>query len=828
MLESPAKRDALSLREIARRGLAYGQSDRGFLTLVIAGTIARLLLTLLTSNSYDLWFFGSVAVAAKAHRPLYADTTFSYPPLWGYAFEDAGKLLGLFHVPVLVHVAELAPFALPGLTKLELTTPAASLLLKLPALLVDAALAVTLYRAALRLGASLAVARTVALGVWLNPLALITAPIQANWDAIVPLTMLVAIACALDERWFLAGAVAAIGVWAKLSPLFLAFFVPALVYAPSMRELPLLARRVGGIALGAGIASVVILMPVIVHGELGPMLASVFARTGTFTIGGTNVIAFAQLKEAALVHDAIAAHRVVYGRLSLLLMACGCVLPAALLLRRTARDFIDYCLGVTAILCAICIASPFVQPTYIIWIVPTTTFLAATTDRRWWWPTAILTVSGVVFFAAVRAPQALLEPACVFFHLCDPVAFAAQAASYNAAPGFGVNTLQVTINVVAGEIAGIAIVATYVFALRALTRPLTSRSQAQSPSNTTRVTRRSRFPFVLACGLVALCAGTLSPLPVAPRLDITGDTGRAIISAHGFSGEAYACALPRSTPHVTQIDAYFDPRYPNLRGVSATFEAGFGAHFIDALQRKKIDASFAIVDAERLPSFLKQPPNGRALLVLGGVLPATVRAQGYDLLKPWVLAGGTIFWAGGPFDLIWSRKHPASETVAYGGPDPQMWPTLYSTHGDTIFARAQNIFAPPVTFGTRTDPRWHLPAIEFVRTTLPLNSGPLLHGGGRILGSIDAHLNSSISSLPVGNGTLVFFADAFDDEISASDVLSQLLLCSTWSPRAHAVRYDGYLPDGGPPMTIVLPHDTAKLDIFGDVDGLGPYATYRP
>ncbi len=819
------ERGSLNLRGIARKAIAYARSDGGFLALILVGTLARVVLAFLTSNSYDLWFFGSVAVAAKAHRPLYADTTFSYPPLFGYAFEDAGKLLAALHVPVFVRVGALAPYAIPGLTKSELTTPLASLFLKLPALAIDAALAFTLYRAALRSSASIAVARTVALGIWLNPLALLTAPIQASWDGVVPLTILAAIASALEERWFVAGALAAVGVWAKVTPLLFAFFVPALVSFGPARSVGAIAGRVRGIVLGACIASAVILAPVIVHDETRAMLASVFARAGTFAIGGANLLAFTQLDEAVAVRDWIVSQRGAYGKFSLLLMLCGSAYPAFVVLRRASREFAGYCAATIAVLAAICIASPFVQPTYVMWIVPVTTYVAATSDRRWWWPTLLLTGWGAVFFLAVRAPQALLEPACVFFHLCDAGAFGAQSVDYSLARGLRYNSLQVTIDVLAGEIIGVVMLATYAFAIRAL---VTTARPTRSPAIVARKIAPRVTPYVLGGGLIALCAGTFSPLPVAPRLTVRGSERRAVIGAVGFSGNAYACAVSRSSPRLSEIDAYFDARYPSLRGVTATFTGGFGAHFIDAMQRKHIVLPYTGVDADRLRSLLAQPPRGRALFVLGGTLPETVRARGFDALRPWLRAGGTVFWAGGPFDLVWSRRDPANPSVAYGGPDPDIWPELYSTRGDTIFARAQNVFAPPVTYGDRIDPRSHARGVDFARTTMPLNSGPLFQAGGRALGSIDSNFNSSVSSIPIGAGTAVFFADGFDDEIAAADTISQLLLCDAWSPRARATAYDGYLADGGPPMTIALPTDTAYVDAFGDVDGLGPYASYRP
>jgi hypothetical protein len=104
----------------------------------------------------------------------------------------------------------------------------------------------------------------------------------------------------------------------------------------------------------------------------------------------------------------------------------------------------------------------------------------------------------------------------------------------------------------------------------------------------------------------------------------------------------------------------------------------------------------------------------------------------------------------------------------------------------------------------------------------------LIARGGRALAYVDAHTNSSVSSFQVGNGTVVFFADAFDDEIAASQTLAQLLFANVWSPSVRYAFTDGKLEDGGGPMTLVSLPKGSTLSVYGDLGASGPFLRIGP
>jgi hypothetical protein len=806
------------------RALDFTLGETWFAALIVAGALLRILLAVATTNSYDLAFFGSVALDGADHRPLYADTTFSYPPLWGYLFHDVGKLLAFAHITLFAHAAALEPSLIPGLTSADLTTPLASLCLKLPALLTDAGLAAALYYGARHFEASRAAARAAALGWWLNPLSLVTSPVQGSWDAIVPLATFGAIACALCESWFLAGVALAIGISAKLTPLYGIFLTPALAASgAALWSRFALARLRQGLG-GALIAGAIVLAPIARWGEFGAMLHAMFARAGTFSVGGANLFAFVAFDRFHGVATAIGANRVIFSLCSFAVTLGGSSAIGILLLRDRSRRFSDYCVAAFALFALVCLASPFAQPTYVLWIVPFATYVAAAGDRRWWWIAAALSLFGFAFFVTVRAPQALLEPACIFFRACDGAAFGAQSYAYWLAPGGGGTSLQVTLNAVTGECIGIAMLAGLVLALLRLAWP--HATQAAAPSAARRAASPAwRLRAACVATLLVLCAGAVLPYPPERQFSISELGRRAIVTATGYSGAVQVTAIERPAPPISLICVYFDERYPSLRGVTPTFATGFAAHFIDALETRGLSIRVRVLDAGGLRDYLSRAARGKALFVLGGTLPDTVRGPGRDLLHDWLRRGGAVFWAGGPFDLVWAHRNGPSGEPAFGGPDYSVWPTLYHAP-PSVFQTRENIFFPPVAHGRYAAPAWYASRIDFHRTTFPTNTGPVQALGGRPLAYIDAHVNSSVSTLPIGDGTLVFFADGFSDEIAAAQILAQLLYVQTWSPRAQFLATDGVLTDGGPPMTVGDLPGGATLAVFGEPPGYRPFARF--
>lgn len=795
--------------------LGYVQKDAAFRLLLAAGLLARIVLAFVTTNSNDMAVFGTVALDASNHRPLYADSLFSYPPLWGFLFESAGKLVAAFHQDILVHIRQLDATIVPGLTSADLTTPLASFALKLPALITDAALTGLLYRVAKR-SYSEGPARLLALAWWLNPLPLLTGSVQASWDSAVPLSILAAIALALGGRWFGAGTIIAAGIAAKLAPLYAIFLIPAL--AATQLEARGAARVAIASLAGAAAATAIILAPIVLWRELSDMLASVFTRAGTFGVGGANLFAFAQLAEVPQVNAFLAQHR---GYATLLPLVCLASCTAiAIRLVRSERRMVDHAVACFGLFASLILTSPFAQPSYAIWLIPFALF-AALEDRRWWWIAGGVSALGAAFFLAVRAPQTLLVPWCVFFANCDAAALAQSGYEYSIARGLGLNSLQVSIDVIAGEALGLTMLTGLIMAYRFL-----GPRRPDAPANVSQ-----RLPKALsAIGLVALAAlslAALAPFPRTARLDVSLEGRSAVIAASGYSGDVHVVLRQSPPPKLDEIDVYFDRHYGSLRGVTLTFSTGFSTHFVDALERHDVHVRVEAIDAAELRGLLSAKPAGHCLLVLGGTLPASVRSRDVDLLEPWVRRGGTLFWAGGPFDRLSAQPNAAgSNGLAVVDPRP-WWSELYGSGPNSIFPLHVNIFAPPIEHGTYASPAWYGSRIDFDRTTFPLNVGPLQERGGRALAYVDEHDNSSVSTIPYGRGTIVYFADSFNDEVHAARTIAQLLFTTAWFDPDELHIRDGYVVDGGEPLTTEKLRPSASLSVFGDQFEYEPSASIR-
>lgn len=790
--------------------------------LLVLGALLRLAVALTVTNSLDVAFFAKVAREGADLQPLYANSLFSYPPLWGLLFETIGKLLALCGQPVVVHLRALEPYVIPGLTSADLAPPVASLALKLPAMLADSLLAALLFSASRRQGASVPDARIVALAWWLNPFAILVSCVQAGWDATVPAALIAVVLLAFEKRWFAAAAVMTAGVAIKIVPIFALVFVPAFV-ACSLQRRRLRVRSVVAALAGAAMTAAAILIPIALWHELRAMWVAVFVRVGTFSVGGANLLAFATLRQFDAAPSWIAEHRGPF--LDLVeLVACGCFLAIAFLLVRARPQSLDrYWLAACGVLATLCATSPLTQPTYTLWPVPFCLLLGVRRSRFWILAGAMLTVFGATFFLSVRGIANLLVPACAFAAGCDVAALAQRGGDYWTASGPGGNTLQIFIDAMCGELIGLGIVACLIAALWQLAHPSASDALGTAIEPATRGRSwQLNVAIVALVGAIALVP--LARIPQGIALRIEGHGRRAVIVSSGYSGNVYAAVASARTPQFSEIDAYFDKAYASLRGVTPQFAGGFATHLQEDLARRGEPVPVKVLDAAGLRRLLSGNRHGVALMVLGGVLPDTVRSERDDLLKSWLLGGGTVFWAGGPFDLMYAPPNAPNPAAAYEGPDYSRWRGLYGAR--SLFPRSVNVFAPPVVHAATPSKNWAIARIDFDRTTFALNSGPLVRRGGAPLAYIDARYNSSVSTLPLGAGRLVFFADAFNDEIHAAEVVAQLIYTSAWYDPSGVRAFGGTLAASGAPMTLTALHGGDRLRVFGGDPDYEPFAAY--
>lgn len=421
------------------------QSFPAFAALLAAGAIVRVAVALLTTNSQDIALFGYIVAQGAQGHGLYDDPGFSYPPLVGYLWLAAGKLLAIFGAPIVVHATSLAPFAVPGLMSADLTTPIASLFIKLPAMLGDCALALVVDQACRRVGATDAARRFAVLAVWLNPIVIFDSAVQASWDCTVPLSIIAAGIAAVDGDAAASGAWLAAGALMKVVPISLA----PLIVAALWRARSSIGRLASAAASGA-IVIAIALLPVAAWAEIPALKDALVGGSGMGAFGGFNAWTSLNAYALAPAERWLTVHGSSISMMTEVISLAGIIVVALMYLRSSTATFERFTLAAIATLSIILFAAPYVQPGYVVWVVPLCAIVGALGRAHW---NAILFLASgcaLAFALTVRALAALAVPACWFFHLCDPVALASAAHWYAYESGTTTPLAQLDIGLIWG------------------------------------------------------------------------------------------------------------------------------------------------------------------------------------------------------------------------------------------------------------------------------------------------------------------------------------------------------------------------------------------
>ncbi len=430
---------------------------RVFFILIVVGAVARAAAAVLTTNSPDLALFAYFVRQGALGHTLYADPAgFVYPPLVGYCWIGFGKLLAALGQPAVVHIASLSPYRVAGLVTADLTPPLASALIKTPALCADAGAAWCVDAVCRRLLVAPARRRAAVLAFWLNPMVVFDSAVQASWDAVVPLAVIAAFAAACDRKAFSSGAWIVLGTFAKLTPLLCAPL--ALVAAVRAHSRPDALRAVlywcaGGVALAT-----LALLPAAAWHELGDVGASVAAHTGVTIFGAFNLWAIASISALAPFDRWLYANGAHVANLLFALQVGGVMAVAFAAASDRAPTLERRLLAALATLAAVLLTVPYLQPGYVVWLLPPCCVMCALRPRPWAALTAVVSLAAFAFTMAIRSPAALVMPACVFFHWCDAQPLARTAYGYAYHAGTFTPLLQLDLDLVFGVVGFLAIV----------------------------------------------------------------------------------------------------------------------------------------------------------------------------------------------------------------------------------------------------------------------------------------------------------------------------------------------------------------------------------
>lgn len=252
------------------------------LTLIIALAIAvRLILAPFLTYDYDIYHWGVIIENFQSGNGLYNLDGYYYTPTWGYIlgsislFQDAFLNIGMFgdRIVELLGVEDLV-FRFHTATT---TTIAFNLSMKVPLIICDAIVAWLLYRLILdRTGNEKKALAGAAL--WLFcPTVLYMSGIQAQFDTISVLMMLITVILVYKDRCFLAGLVFGAAVLLKFFPAFTVFVLAAYILRKHHHD-GTATRKLLEAVVGAALICAVLMAPQIMDGSIGDTLSFITGR----------------------------------------------------------------------------------------------------------------------------------------------------------------------------------------------------------------------------------------------------------------------------------------------------------------------------------------------------------------------------------------------------------------------------------------------------------------------------------------------------------------------------------------------------------------------
>ncbi len=446
----------------------------------VVGLLVRLVAIALTDPPSDFLIYGSVIDAARFGAPLYRDSIFSYPPLFGYYLEIVGRLLQALSIPTFARPSELLQYVISGLSATDLTVPAVTILVKLPELAIDAFIAWQIYDLRREFGWSDLTAAGLAALCWINPVLIYNGAVNGAWDDAIPAVALAVLRAARGGAWFRAGTWIALGVLAKLVPIY--FTLPLLAWVLRPGRSP--RERLSGAALVlAGLAATLAigLLPVLVWGEVPELRRALFTRFGDFSPEGLTLLSALQLDPFAAVRTWVVAQRsLLIGAYSLAGLAAPLAIAAAVFVR--ARTLRSLALALTCVAVSPLVFSPFVQANYVIWIAPLFVLLYRRGDRSWPYVSLALGTVAAIFIHVVRGTDGVIFPGCYFYRVCDAQSAAAAAYRYHYQPGHLAWSHQTELNALIGILGGAMLIGAAIVTAREFIRDARFGDVSPTPS----------------------------------------------------------------------------------------------------------------------------------------------------------------------------------------------------------------------------------------------------------------------------------------------------------------------------------------------------------
>jgi Predicted integral membrane protein len=257
-----------------------------FVLIILVGLTVRLVLMPLLTYEYDIYHWGVIVANINSGNNLYDLTGYFYTPVWGYMMGAITAFSDLFlNVDVMgVRFTNMLP-----IEDLEyrfhiatISTISFNLMMKAPFVLCDIIVGYILYKLILKFTEDKRKA-VYGFALWfLCPIVIYMSSVQAMFDTISALLLLVTVLLLYKDKCFLAGALFSTVFLLKFFPAFCIFVFIGYIWVKH-RDDGLAKRKVAEAALGAVIMTVILFLPQVLNGQMEDTLSFIVGRVSADT-----------------------------------------------------------------------------------------------------------------------------------------------------------------------------------------------------------------------------------------------------------------------------------------------------------------------------------------------------------------------------------------------------------------------------------------------------------------------------------------------------------------------------------------------------------------
>ncbi len=247
-------------------------SAHPILSILIVGLIIRSVLSVLFTYCYDTSYWATIIENIQSGSGLYDLPGYYYTPVWGYFIAAIGSVMNFaLGIDIMGVQADQVLPALDvswGYYKSLITTVEFNLVFKAVFTMVDLAISYVLYQIVMRLTSDRRKA-ALAFGLWfLCPLVMYVSCVQAMFDNLSVLFLVLTVYMLMTRRYLLAGAVFAASVFTKFFPVYLIFILAAYVLASNRGDRRESVRSMGMCVAGSLLMTLLIYIPNILDGDI--------------------------------------------------------------------------------------------------------------------------------------------------------------------------------------------------------------------------------------------------------------------------------------------------------------------------------------------------------------------------------------------------------------------------------------------------------------------------------------------------------------------------------------------------------------------------------